>query len=246
MALVGGRLAAAILSRYEWHDVEAPPGYEGKGKLEALFGPAIWDQIAGKIVLDFGCGDGREALEVARHGTKYVIGLDIQEKHLAVARARQAAADVLDCTFVQQFDSKVDVILSIDSFEHFGQPEEILKEMSRLLKPDGKVIVSFGPPWYHPMGGHFPLFIWAHLLLTEKSLMMWRSKYKQDGATQFHEIAGGLNKMSIRKFERLVASSPLRFETLEVVPIRAVRRLHCGLTREFFTSIVRCTLIHRS
>jgi 2-polyprenyl-3-methyl-5-hydroxy-6-metoxy-1,4-benzoquinol methylase len=77
VALVGGRLAAAILNRYEWHDVEAPPGYEGSGKLEALFGPTIWDQIADKVVLDFGCGPGREAIELARHGAKQVIGLDI-------------------------------------------------------------------------------------------------------------------------------------------------------------------------
>ena len=246
MALVGGRLAAAILNRYEWHDVEAPPGYEGSGKLEALFGPTIWDQIAGKVVLDFGCGPGREAIELARHGAKQVIGLDIQDKHLAMGRAKQAAAGVANCTFVQQFDSKVDIVLSVDSFEHFGQPDDVLKEMARMLKPDGKVIVSFGPPWYHPKGGHFPLFVWAHLLLTEKSLMKWRSKYKQDGAKKFHEVAGGLNQMSIRKFERLVANSPFQFETLETVPIRSLQRLHCGLTREFFTSVVRSTLIHRS
>jgi SAM-dependent methyltransferase len=246
MAFLGGRLAAVILRRYEWHDIEAPQGYEGKGKLEALFGPAIWDQIADKIVLDFGCGHGREAIELARHGARYVIGLDMQERHLMIARAKQVAAGISNCTFVQQFNSQADVILSIDSFEHFGNPDEILKAMSRLLKPDGKIFVSFGPPWYHPKGGHFPLFVWAHLLLTEKSLMTWRSKYKQDGARRFQEIAGGLNQMSIRKFESLLASSPLKFETFQAVPIRAVRRIHCGLTREFFTSVVRCTLVHRS
>jgi hypothetical protein len=83
-------------------------------------------------------------------------------------------------------------------------------------------------------------------VLTEKSLMKWRSKYKLDGATRFHEVAGGLNQMNIHKFERLVANSPLRFETFEAVPIQAVRGLHCGLTREFFTSVVRATLVLRS
>ncbi|HXA64698.1 MAG TPA: class I SAM-dependent methyltransferase [Bryobacteraceae bacterium] len=246
MALVGGRLAAAILNRFKWHDVEAPAGYEGSGKIEALFGAGIWDQIAGKTVLDFGCGPGLEAIEVARHGAKEVIGLDIQEKHLVTARARQAAAGVSNCTFVQRFDSQADVILSIDSFEHFRYPDAVLKEMSRLLRREGKVIVSFGPPWYHPRGGHFPLFVWAHLLLTENSLMKWRSIYKHDGAKRFHEVAGGLNQMSIRKFERLVAESPLQFETFETVPIRAARAFHFRLTREFFSSIVRSTLVHRS
>jgi SAM-dependent methyltransferase len=245
MALVGGRLAAAILNRYKWHDVAAPPDYEGRGKIETLFGPVIWHQIAGKIVLDFGCGRGCEAIEVARHGAKHVVGVDIQEKYLVFARAQAAAADISNCSFVQHFDSKADIILSIDSFEHFDRPDEVLKEMSTLLKPNGKVIVSFGPPWYHPKGGHFPLFVWAHLLMTEESLMKWRSKYKQDGATRFHEVAGGLNQMSIRKFEHLVAGSPLKFERFEAVPIRSVRSLHCGLTREFFTSVVRSTLVHR-
>ena len=51
--------------------------------------------------------------------------------------------------------------------------------------------------------------------------------------------------MSIGKFERLVERSPLRFEVFEAVPIRVFRRLHCGLTREFLTSVVRSTLVHR-
>jgi SAM-dependent methyltransferase len=178
--------------------VEAPAGYEGGNKLEALFGPGIWHEIAGKTVLDFGCGHGHEAIEVAQRGASHVIGLDIQDRHVRMARANQAAAGVSNCTFTQQFDSYVDVILSIDSFEHFGRPEEVLNEMSKLLKPGGKVLVSFGPPWYHPKGGHFPLFVWAHLLLTEESLLKWRSKFKHDGALRFHEVAGGLNQMSIR------------------------------------------------
>ena len=68
MALVGGRLASAILNRYEWHDVEGTPGYEGSGELEALFGPIFQDQIANKVALGFGCGPGREAIELARRG----------------------------------------------------------------------------------------------------------------------------------------------------------------------------------
>ncbi len=211
-------MAAAILSRYDWHDIEAPPDYVGAGKLETLFGPAIWDQVAGKVVLDFGCGFGNEALEIASHGAKQVIGLDVQEELLVIARSRQADARISNCAFATSFDAQADVIFSIDSFEHFSNPDEVLKGMASLLRPGGKVIVSFGPPWYHPKGGHFPLFIWAHLLFTEDSLMAWRSKYKQDHATRFCEVAGGLNQMSIRKFEMLVANSPLKIGTLETVP----------------------------
>jgi len=245
MAIIGGRLAEWILHRYEWNDATPPAGYAGIGKLEALFGPRLLERIRNKTVLDFGCGHGHEAIEMARYGAAQVIGIDIREESLIAARANQTASGVTNCRFVRRCDSQVDVITSIDSFEHFAQPDQVMEEMSRLLKPDGCVLFSFGPPWFHPLGGHFPLFPWAHLILTEKALMQWRSRYKTDGAKHFAEVAGGLNQMSLRKFERVVAASPFKLETYEPVPIRAVRPLHCGLTREFFTAIVRGTLVKR-
>lgn len=245
MALIGGWIADRILHRYEWHDLEAPESYKAATKIETLFGPTFWDQIHGKIVLDFGCGQGNEAIAMAQRGASEVIGLEIQQERLAIAKAHHAATGVHNCRFTDCVDSKVDVILSMDAFEHFDRPNLILLEMARLLKPEGRVIASFGYPWYHPKGGHFPLFPWAHLLLTEKALMKWRCKYKTDGARRFGEIAGGLNQMSIGRFERLVAASPLRFETFETLPIRSLRLLHCRITREFLTSVVRCNLVHR-
>jgi hypothetical protein len=69
-----------------------------------------------------------------------------------------------------------------------------------------------------------------------------RSRFKQDGATRFAEVEGGLNQMTIGRFRRLVAGSPLRFETFETVPIRRLRVLANPLTREFVTGSVRCSL----
>jgi hypothetical protein len=104
----------------------------------------------------------------------------------------------------------------------------------------------FGPTWYHPLGGHqFSVFPWSHLLFTEKALIRWRSHFKQDGATRFNEVEGGLNQMTISRFERLIAASDFEFQSLEAVPIRKLRRLHNRLTREFFSAIVRCRLVPR-
>src|SRR6266700_4470312 len=119
MALIGGKLAALILSRYEWRDGVAPPSYQAKNELETLFGPGFWDRIRGKTVLDFGCGEGHEALDIARNGALEVSGIDIRDEMLACARARQTATGVRNCKFVSQYDSTVDVVLSVDSFEHF-------------------------------------------------------------------------------------------------------------------------------
>ncbi len=242
--MLSGTLASLILNRYEWSDGVYNPNYEGKGKIETIFGKRIWDDIRGKTVLDFGCGTGMEAIEMAQNGAACVIGLDVRESILKVARSH-IPQGVTNCQFVQKLDTKVDVITSMDAFEHFRSPDQVLEQMAAMLKPQGKVIASFGPPWYHPKGGHFPLFPWAHLIISEGSLMTWRAKYKTDGARRFEEVEGGLNQMSIRKFERLVDNSPLKIEWLQAVPIQRVRLFHNRLTREFFTSLVRCVLLPR-
>src|SRR5690606_21682554 len=114
----------------------------------------------------------------------------------------------------------------IDSFEHFDDPPAILQTMDRMLKPGGEVRISFGPTWLHPYGGHlFSVFPWAHLIISEKALIRWRQGFKTDGATRFHEVEGGLNQMTIRRFERIVRESPFEFASLELVPIRKVRWL---------------------
>ena len=243
--MIGGPIAAAILNHYKWHDIEAPENYIAGEKLESLFGPSFWENIRGKTVIDFGSGHGNEALEIAAHGAKKVIGLETLDRWLAIARQNLLRSGLKNCEFVKHTDATADVILSVDSFEHFDRPDEVLIEIARLLSPDGQVIVSFGPPWYHPRGGHMPLFPWAHLVFTEYALMKWRSKYKTDGAVRFREVDGGLNQMSIGKFERLVSTSPLRIASLDPCPIQAVRMFHSRMTREFFTSVVKARLVHR-
>jgi SAM-dependent methyltransferase len=210
-------------------------------------GNEILNQITGKVVIDFGCGEGSEAVEMAVRGAKRVIGIDIREDILQLARQKAISAGVQNtCFFVSSTQELADIVVSVDAFEHFGDPAGILQIMSTLLQPAGEVVVSFGPTWYHPLGGHlFSVFPWAHLLFSEKALIRWRSTFKTDGATRFSEVAGGLNQMTIARFEALIANSPLRFASVELVPIKKLRRFHNRLTREFTTAVVRCRLIKR-
>ena len=115
--------------------------------------------------------------------------------------------------------------------------------MYSLLVPSGDVIVSFGPTWYHPLGGYlFSVFPWAHLLFSEKPLIRWRSDFNSDGATRFAEVAGWLIQITILRFELIVDASPFQFKMFESVPIRRLARLHNRWTREFTTAIVRCRI----
>jgi ribosomal protein L11 methylase PrmA len=56
--------------------------FVNKSKLESLLGPGFWEEIKNKTIIDFGCGLGAEAVEMAEHGAHRVIGVDNQEKWL--------------------------------------------------------------------------------------------------------------------------------------------------------------------
>jgi SAM-dependent methyltransferase len=230
-----------------------PPGccsgsvYRSKSKLAIQLGENIFSRIADKVVIDFGCGEGADAVEMAANGAKRVIGIDMREDVLQTAHEKARKAAVQDrCFFATSTDELADFVVSMDAFEHFADPGEILRIMDSLLRPTGEVLISFGPTWYHPLGGHlFSVFPWAHLIFSEKALLRWRSTFKTDGATRFGEVAGGLNQMTIARFQSIITRSPLKVASLELVPIRKLRPFHNCLTREFTTSIVRCRLVKR-
>ena len=218
--------------------------YQDKIKIKVLLGEKLFDQLRGKVVIDFGCGEGEDAIALAKNHALRVIGIDIRESVLERARIRARREGVENiCQFCTNTGERADAIVSIDSFEHFADPAAILLTMAKLLNPGGSLYASFGPTWYHPLGGHlFSVFPWAHVLFSEKALIRWRSDIRSDGATRFGEVEGGLNQMTIARFERLVKQSPFVVDFFEAVPIRRLRPLHNRLTREFTTSIVRCKL----
>lgn len=251
MGVIGGALGYRILRSVckdgRFTGYMDGSAYAHRSKVETLLGPKVWDDIRDNTVIDFGCGVGAEAVEMAKRGARRVIGIDIGDGYIDRAKELARKEGVADrCTFVKDTTEKADVIVALDSFEHFADPAAILRVMRNLLRDTGSVLVSFGPPWYHPLGGHiFSPFPWAHLLFTEKALIRWRSDFNHDGATRFSEIGEGLNQMTVRRFECTVEESPFQFAEFEARPIRKLRRLANRFTREATTSIVRCKLIPR-
>jgi SAM-dependent methyltransferase len=259
--LLGGRIGYWALRRACLHpgsedkNVEsAPESWEDK--LERDFGSAFKPHVFDKVVLDYGCGYGQAAIAMARMGARLVIGTDIREDVLNQSRASSAQADLTDkCIYLNTTDpqvlipyhGKVDVIVSVDAFEHYTDPEGVLLEMSKLVSPGGSVFISFGPPWWHPYGCHMMLMgapPWSHILFKEKTIMAVRSLHRSDGAGHYEEVEGGLNRMTIRRFEHLVVKSKFRLAALHCVPIRRMAMLARNRWgREFFTSMVRAQLV---
>jgi SAM-dependent methyltransferase len=243
MGIIGGNLGYKLMKRISSGDAGYMDGsaYKAKSKLEVLLGNTVWTDIKDKIVIDFGCGTGTETVEVAQRGARYVIGVDIVESYLNAGRTLARNLGITNCEFVTTPNQKADIIIALDSFEHFEDPAYILKVMADMLIPTGKVLVSFGPTWYHPLGGHLlNVFPWSHLVFTEQAQLRWRSDIREDKPTTFKEC--GLNQITIKQFERYIAESPFKFNKFEAVPIKKFKPIHNRLTREFTTSIVRCEL----
>ena len=246
MSLIGGAFGIALLNLASRNGAvercDIATAYIGRSKLEVLLGPRIWDLTRNKDVLDFGCGPGSEAVEIAEHGARHVVGIDLRQRWLDLGVEHAGERGVADrCTFAREWSDPVDLIVSLDSFEHFADPAAVLTHMRGLLRPGGKVLAAFGPTWYHPLGGHiYSVFPFSHLLFSERALVRWRSLHKSDGARTIEE--SGLNKMTISRFIRLVEASPLRFASFELLPIRPLRLIANRMTREFTTAAVRCVL----
>jgi SAM-dependent methyltransferase len=247
-----GRWSGLALLEYRllcWaypHDPDHLSGtaYQNRSKLETLLGSDLFQQTRGKTVIDFGCGYGDQTVELARNGAKLAIGLDIREEVLNVARAKTGGISNIQFLTPQQCPREsADIVISLDSFEHFADPSSALTLMHHLLRLGGVLLTSFGPPWKHPLGGHtFSAFPWAHLLLSEQALVGWYNRIKNKTISSFEEVSGGLNRMTIAKFEALVRAGNFREASITPVPIRKLRRFHNALTREFATAVIKCKL----
>ena len=103
-------------------------------------------------ILDLCCGQGRHSLEFARRGFKNVYGLD--RSHYLINRARkQNKAEGLNAIFKEgdarnlpyRADTFDVVIIPGNSFGYFEAQDDdlkVLKEVFRILKPQGKILLD--------------------------------------------------------------------------------------------------------
>lgn len=107
---------------------------------------ARWvDEHGADRVLDVGCGSGYLTARIADAGhATDVVGVDVSEESIAVARRRETTASfhVADAFALEYPPDSFDVLIFGDVLEHFEQPERLLEETQPLLQPDGRLIVS--------------------------------------------------------------------------------------------------------
>jgi len=108
--------------------------------------------VMGKKILDLGCGTGNYSLELARRGAT-VTAIDPSREMLALAREK-ARIEKLEITLVKgeaekmPFEKKsFDAIVSVTACEFFKDIEMAVDEMTRVLKPTGKIVIGVINKW---------------------------------------------------------------------------------------------------
>jgi ubiquinone/menaquinone biosynthesis C-methylase UbiE len=98
--------------------------------------------VAGKDVLEVGCGRGGGASFLARyHRPGTVLGVDLSSEAIARCRElhvlpgvefREGRAEALPCS-----DSSVDVVINVESSHCYASMSKFLREVARVLRPGG-------------------------------------------------------------------------------------------------------------
>src|SRR5712664_704445 len=103
----------------------------------------------GLKVLDLGCGDGTTALPEARLGAD-VLGVDIASNLVEAGNKRAKEADLSNCKFQEGDASNLhelkdhtfDLVVSIFGAMFAPKPFDVAKEMVRVTRPGGRIIMG--------------------------------------------------------------------------------------------------------
>ena len=105
------------------------------------------DSKAGERILDVACGGGVLSLKIAEKGCE-VYGVELSEDVINSAK-RLAEREKIACAFkvgnaedLPYQDGYFDKVVCSSSLEHFKDDIKALKEMNRVLKPNGVVVLT--------------------------------------------------------------------------------------------------------
>ncbi len=146
-------------------------GLSGAGEWETLKG--MLPDFKGKRMLDLGCGYGWHSIYAMENGASSVVGIDISQNMLKVAKEKTHFSEVeYICGAIEDMDFKeesFDMVLSSLAFHYIKDYKELIEKINKVLKPNGILIFTVEHPvftaygtqdWYYDNNKeilHFPV-----------------------------------------------------------------------------------------
>ena len=111
--------------------------------------PAMRDMlpdINGKTVLDLGCGYGHNCVDFVKRGAAGVVGIDISEKMLKIAKSESSHTKIryirMSMTDIDKLDQKFDLVYSSLAFHYVKDFDRLAKNIYKLLNKGGYLLFS--------------------------------------------------------------------------------------------------------
>lgn len=122
------------------------PGLPGQIKAEHFHRYALAKPMArDKDVLDLACGEGYGAAQLALVA-RSVVGVDNDSSVIEAAAKRYQEAhlsfQVGSCDALPLPDASLDGVVSFETLEHHDRHDEMMREVKRVLRPDGFLLIS--------------------------------------------------------------------------------------------------------
>jgi ubiquinone/menaquinone biosynthesis C-methylase UbiE len=124
--------------------------------------------VQGRRVLDVGCGKGGLIISCALRDCDAVgIDIDLSELRIAKLRSKNFSAISLqlircDAKFLPFRNNSFDLVTATSVLEHVDNPERAVKEMVRVLKPEGYILLTIPSPSF-PREAHYKVFYIPYL-----------------------------------------------------------------------------------
>lgn len=179
------------------------PSYDRANTVLSLGRDAAWRRCAaaaaalrpGDSALDVACGTGRLSAELrASVGPSgIVVGLDVSEAMLAVARAADASIEwvVGDATALPYGDGRFDAVTIAFGLRNLADPDRGLAEMRRVARPGGRLVVlEFLRPPPGVVGSAYRLYLRHGLPWLGGRIAGDREAYRYLGATVDSYLTG--------------------------------------------------------
>lgn len=193
--------------------------------------------IEGQTVADVGCGDGIIDLGLVQAGLPAsLVGFDLEPTDVSRLTTEARRASVIDGALPSELsfrtntlaelpapDASFDTVVSWSTFEHVRDPVTVLREIRRILKPDGILFLQIWPLYFSMHGSHlWPWYPEGHAQLQHAPEAIERTVVDAEGGRTpdvefILEESRDLNRVTVDELQRSILAAGMFVAKFELM-----------------------------